>query len=187
MRYICGKFFSKFFSFFFFCHIDHHQHHSFNRAWYRYRIGHKQVFALAEFHHFLGRLSAQSHLHRSAEFMAAVDWQYILVAALVFIDVKDPEGTCVIREHHRFIVEDQKAFAHIFCNRRKLDLLFLDLSDLFFYGLILPVNPHQQRRQLVIGVLIFRMLQVDPVDRFDNPSGEESWKSQRQNKDHCHH
>ena len=77
--------------------------------------------------------------------MAAVNGQYILVAALIFPDVKNPKSTRIVRKHHRFIIEDQKAFAHIFCNRRKLDLLFLDLSDLFFDRFILPVNPHQQR------------------------------------------
>ena len=85
-------------------------------------------------------------------------------------------------------VQKQEALRHIFSQGGKLRLLLLKLTHLLLDGVVLPLDPGEEGGQLVIGIAVLRMLQIQLHNRLDDPSGllggQHSRQQQGQDQDH---
>lgn len=61
------------------------------------------------------------------------------------------------------LVDDQKALAHVVGDNRKLLLLPFCLGKLLPDGLLLLVDPGEKRRDLIVGVVHLRIIEVQFV------------------------
>ena len=81
-------------------------------------------------------------------------------------------------------VHEQEALAHVFRNGGKLVLLPLELRDLGGDGLLLAVEPPQERGELLVGVAVLRVLQIQGQDGPDQVSGQPVGQKNGQGRHH---
>ena len=77
-------------------------------------------------------------------------------------------------------VQKQEALGHIFGQGGKLRLLLLELTHLLLDGVVLPLDPGEEGGQLVIGIAVLRMLQVQLHNGLDDPPGQPGGQHGRQ-------
>ena len=81
------------------------------------------------------------------------------------------------------LVEQDKALAHAAGDLREFVGLFAQLAQLRLDLDVLAVDALEQRRELLIGVVIERVLEIEAVERIDDaprqPSGQQAGEDER--------
>jgi len=121
--------------------------------------------------HRIGAYPGQRRLHRSEDLgHAAVPAQVFHLA--LFSLSQQLEGAVVAGQNIGAVVHQQKALAHIVGQRGELPLALAQLIHLPADGAVLLLNPGDQRRQLRIGLIHQRVVQVNLVDGVHNVPGQ---------------
>ena len=104
------------------------------------------------------------------------------------VRMKQCLGRRIDAEDAPAVVQQHQTFPHTAGDLFKFVLPLPEVSGPMADLLLLGVDPPQQRRQLLIGVVVQRVLQIQPVQRLHHPSGrparQECGKSHRQQRHH---
>lgn len=85
---------------------------------------------------------------------------------------KSRQGAGVIGENVALLIQQHKALGHVLGEGGKFLLTLAELVHLAPDGVILPPDPCQQRGELVIGIALLRVLQIQVQNRPDDPLGQ---------------
>ena len=121
-------------------------------------------------------------LNGGADLVAALDGEKIPADALrVRAEERLRRGADA--QDAAVLVEQDKALAHAAGDLRELVGLFAQLAQLHLDLDVLAVDALEQRRELLIGVVIERVLEIEAVERIDDaprqPSGQQAGENER--------
>ena len=105
-------------------------------------------------------------LYRGGYLAAAVNRNKILADAF-FVRFKQAARGGVYTQYLSVVVEEHKTLLHVVRYLRELVRLFLQSLYLFFYLLVLAVNPAEQGSDFVICLVFERVLEVERVERLN--------------------
>ena len=117
----------------------------------------------------------------AADVVAALDGQKILMHAAA-VGCKQALGRRIDAEDHALFVHQDQALGHIGCNLVEFVRPALKRAQLVGNLAALLMDAREQRRQLLIGVVFQRLVQIQPVERRDNPAGNALCQHSRQNQ-----
>ena len=84
-------------------------------------------------------------------------------------------------------VQEQKALGHVVGEGGKLGLPLLEQVHLLLDGVVLPLQAGEEGGELVVGLTVLRVLQIQAQNRLDQPlgqpGGQHRREQQRQNQD----
>ena len=142
------------------CHIQYQNHCAqkiLGVLRIRDSVGNDLIDTLAHLKPLLGVSALPCVFHRLPKFLAPIHSKHVFHGCRIG-DAKNPHGTLVIGEQLIVAVNHQKSLAHVLGNHRELLLLLANLRHLCVDLLILHGDALQERRKLLIGVHLLRML-----------------------------
>ena len=80
-----------------------------------------------------------------------------------------------------FVVKQHETLGHALRDVGELVGLALELAELIVDLLVLAVDPAEQRRNLIVGLRLERVIEIDGVERLDNAVGEPLGKKRAEN------
>ena len=121
-------------------------------------------------------------LNGGADLVAALDGEKVPAHALR-VRTEEHLRRGVDAQDAAVLVEQDKALAHAAGDLRELVGLFAQLAQLHLDLDVLAVDALEQRRELLIGVVIERVLEIEAVERIDDaprqPSGQQAGEDER--------
>ena len=112
--------------------------------------------------------------------------QEVLADAAV-VRLKNTAGSGVQAQHHAALIQQHQPLIHVGGDLLELLRLAAEVAELVVDLTALVLQPAQQRRQLLVGVVIQRMLQIQPVQGLDDAAGHAAGQQARQDQRHHQH
>ena len=129
--------------------------------------------------HLLAAMAGEHLIHRLAEVLAAVEYQSVDLL-LRRLGAQLAQGTAVVGEHMALPVQQKEALGHILRQGGKFLLLLAQLAHLLLDGVVLMLDAEEQGGQLLIGVAVLRVLQVQIDNGPDDPLGHPGCQHRRE-------
>ena len=149
-----------------FRHVEEQNNRPARRAVRFYAADVELIYSAAVFCARLAVSALFGALYRGGYLAAAVNRNKILADAF-FVRFKQSARGGVYAQYLSVVVEEHKPLFHVVRYLRELVRLFLQSLYLFFYLLVLAVNPAEQGSDLVICFVFERVLEVERVERLN--------------------
>ena len=103
------------------------------------------------------------------------------------IRLEDTAGGGVETQHRAVLVQQHQSLVHVGGDLLELLRLAAEAAELVVDLTALVLQPPQQRRQLLVGVIVQRVLQIQPVQRLDDAAGHPPGQHAGQDQRHHQH
>ena len=152
---------------------DVHQHQDRSRRLpvLPYRVGQQLAAPPIHLEHLSAPVPLQYLVHRLTEVLLPVKEECVDLSHWL-LRPQQAQRTRVVGQDTALPVQKQEALRHVLCQSGKLRLLLLELPHLLLDGVILPLDPGEERRQLVIGITVLWMFQIQLGNRPDDAPGQ---------------